>query len=319
MVQEIEHSYPSQLAVRAIAHAASAAQPLSLLHRSLLVSHILRAYLRHEWEFNRERHEGYTLEDSGRILNNWRKFPLETTFYGKERSDALTFLDNCREYLKNAYRLAAKEGRDASANIAGLGLTFLFTAAHDDRRASELSNKANIYYPVYETNPFLSLGIAREVLRDVDAESYFKHGKYFTGNIYYDPLTNIEKFYNQTSNLQHYLNPHTAPTDKTDDAVKHLADLADKIGKFTEKDFNHRINGPDQDFRDNEGVSLRILAHYLAPYLQARSSVIQAQTKAENKEGFKLLDFSSFAAQARKPKDDKIIRNVPAIIPEPVI
>jgi hypothetical protein len=318
MVQKIEHTYPSQLAVRAIAHAAKTAPPPSLFQRSFITTHLLRAYLRNEWEQGRAKREKCDLEESTSILNEWRRFPIDNVFYGKGRSAALTYLDKCREYLKNAYKCAVADGHDDSADITGLSLTFLRAVAFEDRRAQELQNKANIYYPVFETNPFLSLGIAREVLRDIDRESYRKHGRHFTGNIYYDPLADIEKFYKLTSPLSYHLNPHTASSGQIDAAVEHLARIADKIGKFTDRDFNLHINGPDQNFRDNEGVSLKVLARYLAPYIQAHAATVESQAQTEPKKDFKLLDFVAFTARPKKSKE-KVVRNLPALIPEPSV
>ncbi|HEU4839776.1 MAG TPA: hypothetical protein VFS88_10265 [Micavibrio sp.] len=318
MVRKIEHTYPSQLAVRAIAHAAKTAPPPSLLQRSLLAAHLLRAYLRNEWEQGRAQREEHDLEESTSILNNWRKIPIDSAFYGNARSNALTYLDECRQYLKNAYKRAAEGGHDDSANIACLGLTFLRAAANEDRRAQELQNKANIYYPVFETNPFLPLGVAREVLRDIDKESYGKHGRHFTGNIYYDPLANIENFYKRTSHLSHHLNPHNAPNAHIDDAVNHLAQIADKIGKFTARDFNLHINGPDQDFRDKEGVSLKVLALYLTPYIEAQAATVESQSRTEPRKDFKILYFSAFAARPKK-SGERLVRNLPVPIPEPTV
>jgi hypothetical protein len=314
MVQKIEHSYPSQLAVRAIAHAAKTAPPPSLHRRSLIATHLLRAYLRNEWEKGRGKHE-YDLEESTKILNNWRKYPIDNVFFGQERRQALTHLDKCRQYLKSAYKRATNAGQDDGANLACLGLTFLRSAAYEDCRMEELQNKANIYYPVFETNPFLSFGIAREILRDIDRESYRKHGRHFTGNIYYDPLANIENFYKRTSHLSHHLNPHNAPNDQIDAAVKYLAQIADKIEKFTEQDFREHTNGPDQDFRDNEGVSLKVLALYLAPYIQARADMDRLQAQTEPKENFKILAFTPRPEKSR----EGIVCNLPAPIPEPIV
>lgn len=313
MVQKIEHSYPSQLAVRAIAHAAKTAPPPSLHRRSLIAAHLLRAYLRNEWEKGRNKHE-YDLEESTKILNNWRRYPIDNVFFGQERRQALTHLDKCRQYLKSAYKRAADAGQDDGANLACLGLTFLRSAASEDGRMEELQNKANILYPAFETNPFLSFAIAREMLRDIDRESFGKHKRHFTGNIYYDPLANIESFYKRTSHFSHRLNPHNAPSGQIDDAVKYLAQIADKIQKFTAKDFNLHINGPDQDFRDNEGVSLKVLALYLAPYSQARADMDKLQAQTEPKENFKILAFTPRSEKS----GERIIRNLPALIPEPI-
>ena len=84
MVQKIEHTYPSQLAVRAIAHAAKTAPPPSLFQRSFITTHLLRAYLRNEWEHGRAKREKCDLEESTSILNEWRRFPIDNVFYGKD-------------------------------------------------------------------------------------------------------------------------------------------------------------------------------------------------------------------------------------------
>lgn len=308
MVEHIAHKFPSQYAVRVVSHVGREARTPDMLSRVILTTHLLRALSRADSQSDRQIDENgplsvISLTDQ---LQKWRHLPVSPYASGTGwKHDAARTIEEAREVFKYATRLGSLEGSGKKNDIAELGLSFLTVLAEADTDIKEKSIKS-----VYADNVFLTLGVAREVLRDINKETSDKSDRNFTNNPLFDPLTHVEKFYAASKqSLPSDLLPRDASPDKMNEAVISLTDLAVKLHLYTQSISGHTFVSPHSAFTFAEAASLRTLRDYVLPYKFARDFAMKAESNGAGRH----CDIVAFGKL--KKRGDGIIRNLPALVP----
>ena len=284
-----------------IAHVAKNTKPPELLARVILTGHLLRALAREESS------KGYIDPDSefsvktmGQKINYFRPMPRYTATRQQWERDGEEFMERACQMFIDCSRLAEL---DKKTNvIADIGLRFMLQLIIMDTKSRD-----NFVYPLYATDAFLTLGVAREIIKDINLETRNLANTNITENIEFEPLSNVDYFYNDMRRrIPHDLRMREADPDTIHEAVIHLADLADKLQRFSQRVYQGRSEMPHLGFREREGVSLLFLRDLLLPYKEGRDAAIKA-SKLQSSEDTQILPF----APPRKRGDGIIWNNTP--------
>lgn len=309
MPHDMPSILPSQLALITLAHVAKYPFTPNLHHRAVLVTHLLRAYSRTETEYGKDiiHPDGpLGLKETSKVLQSFQKTSAGNTDGEEWKDQVAGYIDQCRSVLASAVRHAYLRGATSSGEAGTAGLAFIFQMEAADKRKEYQIKKIEPH-----TNPFLTLAIAREVLFDIDRTVADKYGKNLTDNIEFEPIHNVKKFRDQMRNDYPFdADVLKAPPEKIEECVKVLCDLACKLDVFQRSLYNAHSMAP---YCNEEGVSLRMLRDYLAPYKQGREKTIESQSQNAQKTVADVIDFTARADQLRH-KRGGIIRR----LPEPV-